>query len=37
MAIRNIVKYGDDILTKKCRKVEKIDDRIKTLVKRGKP
>ena len=32
MAIRNIVKYGDDILTKKCRKVEKIDDRIKTLV-----
>ena len=32
MAIRNIVKYGDDILTKKCRRVEKIDDRIKTLV-----
>lgn len=32
MAIRNIVKYGDDVLTKKCREVEKIDDRIKTLV-----
>ena len=32
MAIRNIVKYGDDILTKKCRVVEKIDDRIKELV-----
>lgn len=33
MAIRNIVKYGDEVLTKKCRKVEKIDERIKTLVK----
>lgn len=32
MAIRNIVKYGDDVLTKKCRTVDKIDDRIKTLV-----
>lgn len=32
MAIRNIVKHGDDVLTKKCRKVEIIDDRIKTLV-----
>lgn len=32
MAIRNIVKYGDDILEKKCRRVEVIDDRIKTLV-----
>jgi len=32
MAIRNIVKYGDDVLTKKCRRVEIIDDRIKTLV-----
>ena len=32
MAIRNIVKYGDDILEKKCRKVEVIDDSIKTLV-----
>ena len=32
MAIRNIVKYGDDVLTKKCREVEIIDERIKTLV-----
>lgn len=32
MAIRNIVKFGDDILTKKCRRVEKIDDRIITLL-----
>ena len=32
MAIRNIVKVGDDILAKKCRTVEKIDDRIITLL-----
>ena len=32
MAIRNIVKYGDDVLAKKCRIVEKIDDRIITLL-----
>lgn len=32
MAIRNIVKYGDEILGKKCRTVEKIDDRINTLI-----
>ena len=32
MAIRNIVKEGDDILFKKCRAVEKIDDRIITLL-----
>lgn len=32
MAIRNIRKFGDDILRKKCRKVEQIDDRIKTLL-----
>ena len=32
MAIRNIVKVGDSILTKKCRTVEKIDDRILTLL-----
>ena len=32
MAIRNIVKYGDDVLEKKCRAVEKIDDRIITLL-----
>lgn len=32
MAIRNIVKYGDEILEKKCRRVEKIDERIKILL-----
>ena len=32
MALRNIRKLGDDILRKKCRKVEEIDDRIKTLL-----
>lgn len=32
MAVRNIVKVGDSILTKKCRPVEKIDDRILTLL-----
>lgn len=32
MAIRNIVKYGDEVLQKKCRIVEKIDDRILTLI-----
>ena len=32
MAIRNIVKYGDEVLSKKCRKVDIIDDRIKVLV-----
>ena len=32
MAIRNIVKHGDDVLTKKCRVVEKIDNRILTLL-----
>ena len=32
MAIRNIVKVGDSILTKKCRTVEKIDGRILTLL-----
>ena len=32
MAIRNIVKVGDSILTKKCRTVERIDDRILTLL-----
>ncbi len=32
MAIRNIVKYGDEVLQKKCRVVEKIDDRILTLI-----
>ena len=28
MAIRNIVKEGDDILTKVCRPVEKFDDKL---------
>ena len=32
MAIRNIVKLGDDVLTKKCRVVEKFDDRLSELV-----
>jgi peptide deformylase len=33
MAIRNIRKDGDEVLRKISRKVDKIDDRIKTLVK----
>ena len=32
MAIRKIVTYGDDVLTKKCRTVEKFDDRLNELV-----
>lgn len=32
MAIRNIVTVGDDILTKKCRTVDEINDRIITLL-----
>ncbi len=32
MAIRTIVKVGDSVLSKKCRAVEKIDDRIITLL-----
>lgn len=32
MAVRNIRKIGDDVLRKKCREVDVIDDRIKTLV-----
>lgn len=32
MAIRQIVKEGDDILTKKCRPVVKFDDRLATLL-----
>lgn len=32
MAIRNIVKHGDDVLTKKCRTVEKFDERLETLI-----
>ncbi|MCH3964042.1 MAG: peptide deformylase [Clostridium sp.] len=33
MALRNIVKYGDDLLRKKSRKVDVINDRIITLLK----
>lgn len=33
MALRNIRTYGDDILRKKCRKVDVVNDRLKTLVK----
>ena len=32
MAIRQIVKEGDDILKKKCRTVEKFDERLATLI-----
>ncbi len=32
MAIRNIVKYGDEVLNKKCRKVEVFDDRLASLI-----
>ena len=32
MAIRNIVKEGDEILTKTCRPVEKFDDRLAMLL-----
>ncbi len=32
MAIRNIVKYGDDVLTKKCRRVEAFDERLASLI-----
>ncbi|MBA5850523.1 peptide deformylase [Clostridium sp. cel8] len=32
MALRNIVKYGDDLLRKKSRKVDVINDRIITLL-----
>ncbi|WP_294371052.1 peptide deformylase [uncultured Clostridium sp.] len=33
MALRNIRKYGDDILRKKCREVEEIDKRTLVLIK----
>lgn len=32
MAIRQIVKEGDSVLTKKCREVTKFDDRLSTLI-----
>ena len=32
MAIRNIVKLGDEILTKKCREVNVFDEKLHTLI-----
>lgn len=32
MALRNIRKYGDSILRKKCREVDQIDERLLTLI-----
>ena len=32
MALRNIRKFGDDILRKKCREVDNIDKRLVTLI-----
>ena len=32
MALRNIVKKGDDVLTKMCRPVEKFDEKLWTLL-----
>ena len=32
MAIRNIVKLGEDVLTKKCRIVDKFDERLSELI-----
>ena len=32
MALRNIVKAGDDVLRKKCRTVEKFDEKLWTLL-----
>ena len=32
MALRNIVKIGDPILNKKCRVVEKFDDKLSNLI-----
>lgn len=32
MALRNIVKFGDPILNKKSRAVEKFDDKLATLI-----
>ena len=34
MALRNIVKEGDEVLTKKCRPVEKFDDRLAPSVEK---
>ena len=32
MALRNIRKFGDDVLRKKCREVDEIDERLLTLI-----
>jgi peptide deformylase len=32
MALRNIRQYGDDVLRKKCREVDEIDNRLLTLI-----
>jgi peptide deformylase len=32
MALRNIRKFGDDVLRKRCREVEEIDKRVLTLI-----
>lgn len=32
MALRNIVKMGDPVLTKKCRAVDKFDDKLATII-----
>lgn len=32
MALRNVVKVGDPVLTKKCRRVEVFDEKLSTLV-----
>ena len=32
MALRNIVKFGDPILNKTSRKIEKFDDRLASLI-----
>lgn len=33
MALRNIRTYGDDVLRKKCRKVDEVNDRLRLLIK----
>ena len=32
MALRNIRKFGDDVLRKRCREVDEIDERLLTLI-----
>lgn len=32
MALRNVVKKGDEILRKRCREIDKVDDRIKEIL-----